>query len=327
MLEINKVVEGIEKKYGKGSIISFDENITEVERVSSSCLSLDIALGGGYPKGRIIEIVGEESTGKTTLAIMAAIQVQKQGKVAAYIDVEHSFDPSYAENIGLDLSRGKFLFSQPSNGEEALGIAEELLKTKEIGIIIIDSVAALIPKAELEGEFGDSKMGLQARLMSQAMRKLVGQVNQSQAFMIFINQLRDQIGVMFGDAKIPTGGNALKFYSSQRLRLYSSGNKKDDSGKLIASTIRCKIIKNKVSPPFKEARFDIVFGEGVDDLQTLVDLAVEQEIIKKSGSWYSYLENKLGQGVDAVKNILKDNPELVSELEFKVKQNYGLIQE
>ena len=323
-MKIDDIVNNIEKKYGKGSVISFDEGTVDIATTPSGILTLDIALGGGYPQGRIVEIFGEESTGKTTLAIHAAIEVQKQGRVVIYIDVENAFDPVYAESLGLQLTKDKFLFAQPCSGEEGFDIGEEFLQADNIGMIIFDSVSALIPKAELEGDFGDSKMGLHARLMSQGMRKLVSKINKSKATMIFINQLRDQIGVMFGDPKVTTGGNALKFYASQRIRLYSSGSKKDGEV-VIATTVRAKIIKNKIAAPFREARFDICFGEGVDNLQCILDLAVQESIIKKSGSWYSYMETKLGQGEVAAKSILRDNPELLDEITLKVKKNCGLI--
>jgi recombination protein RecA len=327
-MELSKIIADIEKTYGKGSIMSFDEGIQDIPRFATGILPLDIALGGGLAIGRIIEAYGEEATGKTTLAIYAMIAVQKMGKIAVMIDVEHAFDPAYAEVLGLDVeSKEKFLISQPSNGEEAFGIAEKLLDADKIGIIVIDSVAALTPKAELEGDFGDSKMGLHARLMSQSMRKLVSKISKSSASVFFINQMRDQIGVMFGDPKTTTGGNALKFYASQRLRLYLSNSTKDSEGKIIGGTVRVKIVKNKIAPPFKEASYSLVFGEGVDHFQYIVDMGVDYDIIKKSGSWYSYNETKLGQGAEGVKSILRDNPELLKEILHKIKVNTGLIEE
>ena len=323
-MKIDDIISNIEKKYGKGSVISFDEGTVDIITTPSGILTLDIALGGGYPQGRIVEIFGEESTGKTTLAIHAAIEVQRQGRVVVYIDFENAFDPVYAESLGLQLTKDKFLFVQPCSGEEGFDIGEDFLLADNIGIIIIDSVSAMVPKAELEGDFGDSKMGLHARLMSQGMRKLVSKINKSKATVIFINQLRDQIGVMFGDPKVTTGGNALKFYASQRIRLYSAGSKKEGEV-VVATTVRAKIIKNKIAAPFREARFDICFGEGVDNLQCILDLAVQEAIVKKSGSWYSYMETKLGQGEVAAKSILRDNPELLDEITLKVKKNCGLI--
>lgn len=328
-MEINKIVAEIEKKFGKGAVISFEDGIEDVIVHSSGCLSLDIALGGGYPEGRIVEIFGEESTGKSTLAIHAAIEIQKAGKLVGYIDAEQAFDPGYAEGLGLDMSREKLIFSQPSSGEEAFGIAEELLNADNIGMLIFDSVSALTPKAEIEGDFGDSKMGLHARLMSQSMRKLVCKINRSQAVVIFLNQLRDIIGVTFGDSKTTTGGNALKFYATQRIRLYTAGKKSntEDTPQVISVGVRAKVIKNKIAPPFRDAIFDIRFGEGIDKTQNLIKLAVEQEIIKKSGSWYSYSDTKLGQGEEAVRTLLLDNIELTEELDHKVRVNCGLIQE
>ena len=323
-MELNKIIAEIEKNYGKGAVISFDDTIEDISKVSSGCLGLDIALGGGYGEGRIVEVFSEESGGKTTLAIHACIEVQKLGRVACYIDAEHAFDPSYAEDIGLDLSGGKFLFSQPSSGEEAFGIAEKLLELENIGIIVFDSVSALTPKAEIEGDFGDSKMGLHARLMSQSMRKLTAKISKSRSIVFFINQLRDQIGVMFGDPKVTTGGNALKFYATQRIRLYSAGRKKEGDRDVISIGVRARVIKNKLAPPFRETTFDIKFGGGVDKFQNLVTLAVDQDIIKKSGSWYSYGDVRLGQGEVAVVDILRDNTKLYDELVEKVKINYGL---
>jgi recombination protein RecA len=328
-MEINKVIADIEKNFGKGAVISFEDGVEDVVTHSSGCLSLDVALGGGYPEGRIVEMFGEESTGKTTLAIHACIEIQKEGKVAAYIDVENAFDKNYAEGLGLDMSREKLIFSQPDSGEEAFGIAEKLLNIDHIGIIVFDSVSALTPKAEIDGNFGDSKMGLHARLMSQSMRKLCSKIKQSGAIVFFINQMRDIIGVAFGDSKTTTGGNALKFYATQRVRLYTAGKKKDgaDVPQVISVGVKAKVIKNKIAPPYREAIFDIRFGEGIDKTQNLIELAVEQEIIKKAGSWYSYGDVRLGQGEEAVRTLLLDNIELTEELDHKVRVNYGLIQE
>ncbi|HOE05257.1 MAG TPA: recombinase RecA [Bacteroidales bacterium] len=307
----------IEKDYGKGAIMKLGDRVVEdVPVIPSGSVSLDYALGiGGYPRGRVIEIYGPESSGKTTLAITAIAEAQKLGGIAAFIDAEHAFDRSYAEKLGVDTQN--LFISQPDNGEQALEIADNLIRSGAIDIIVIDSVAALTPKAEIEGEMGDSKMGLQARLMSQALRKLTANINKTQTCCIFINQLRDKIGVMFGSPETTTGGNALKFYSSIRLDIRRISQIKD-SEDVTGSRTRVKVVKNKMAPPFKKAEFDIVYGEGISKSGEIVDLGVEYEIIKKSGSWFSYGETKLGQGRDAVKQLLLDNPELSDEIEKKI---------
>ncbi len=307
----------IEKDYGKGAIMKLGEKVIEdVPVIPSGSVSLDYALGiGGYPRGRVIEIYGPESSGKTTLAITAIAEAQKLGGIAAFIDAEHAFDRSYAEKLGVDTQN--LFISQPDNGEQALEITDNLIRSGAIDIVVIDSVAALTPKAEIEGEMGDSKMGLQARLMSQALRKLTANINRTQTCCIFINQLRDKIGVMFGSPETTTGGNALKFYSSIRLDIRRISQIKD-SDDVTGSRTRVKVVKNKMAPPFKKAEFDIVYGEGISKIGEIIDLGVEYEIIKKSGSWFSYGETKLGQGRDAVKQLLSDNPELSEELEKKI---------
>lgn len=310
-------MDKIEKSYGKGSIMKLgDRVVEEVPAISSGSIGLDIAMGvGGYPKGRIIEIFGPESSGKTTLAIHAIAEAQKAGGIAAIIDAEHAFDPSYATKLGVDIN--ELLISQPDNGEQALEIADNLIRSGAVDIIVIDSVAALTPKAEIEGEMGDSKMGLQARLMSQALRKLTANINKTKTCVIFINQLRDKIGVMFGNPETTTGGNALKFYASVRLDIRRIGQIKDGEESQGNHT-RVKVVKNKVAPPFKKAEFDIMYGEGISKTGEIIDLGVEFNIIKKSGSWFSYGETKLGQGRESVKSLIKDNPELASELEAKI---------
>jgi len=307
----------IEKDYGKGAIMKLGDRVVEdVPVIPSGSVSLDYALGiGGYPRGRVIEIYGPESSGKTTLAITAIAEAQKLGGIAAFIDAEHAFDRSYAEKLGVDTQN--LFISQPDNGEQALEIADNLIRSGAIDIIVIDSVAALTPKAEIEGEMGDSKMGLQARLMSQALRKLTANINKTQTCCIFINQLRDKIGVMFGSPETTTGGNALKFYASIRLDIRRISQIKD-SEDVTGSRTRVKVVKNKMAPPFKKAEFDIVYGEGISKSGEIVDLGVEYEIIKKSGSWFSYGDTKLGQGRDAVKQLLLDNPELSDEIEKKI---------
>ncbi len=310
-------MDKIDKNYGKGTIMKMgDQAIEDVPSISSGSIALDVALGvGGYPRGRIIEIFGPESSGKTTLAIHAIAEAQKKGGIAAFIDAEHAFDRFYAESLGVDIEN--LLISQPDNGEQALEIADHLIRSGAIDIIVIDSVAALTPKAEIEGEMGDSKMGLQARLMSQALRKLTANISKTNISCIFINQLRDKIGVMFGNPETTTGGNALKFYSSVRVDIRRIGQIK--SGEDVSgSRTRVKIVKNKIAPPFRKAEFDIMYGEGISKIGEIIDLGVENNIIKKSGSWYSYGEVKLGQGRDAVKEILKDNIELCEELEGKI---------
>ena len=310
-------MDKIEKSYGKGSIMKLgDRAVEDVSSISSGSIGLDIAMGvGGYPKGRIIEIYGPESSGKTTLAIHAIAEAQKAGGIAAIIDAEHAFDPGYATKLGVDIN--ELLISQPDNGEQALEIADNLIRSGAVDIIVIDSVAALTPKAEIEGEMGDSKMGLQARLMSQALRKLTANINKTKTCVIFINQLREKIGVMFGNPETTTGGNALKFYASVRLDIRRIGQIKDGE-EAQGNHTRVKVVKNKVAPPFKKAEFDIMYGEGISKTGEIVDLGVELNIIKKSGSWFSYGETKLGQGREGVKTILHDNPELAQELEAKI---------
>jgi recombination protein RecA len=311
-------LDKLEKSYGKGTIMKLGDTAVEpLESISTGSLGLDIALGiGGLPKGRIIEIYGPESSGKTTLAIHAIAEAQKKGGIAAFIDAEHAFDKFYAKKLGVDIEN--LLISQPDNGEQALEIADNLIRSGAIDIIVIDSVAALVPKGEIEGEMGDSKMGLQARLMSQALRKLTGTISKTGCCCIFINQLRDKIGVMFGNPETTTGGNALKFYSSVRLDVRRISQIKD-SDEVSGNRVKVKIVKNKVAPPFRLAEFDIMFGEGISKAGEIIDLGVEYEIIKKSGSWFSYGDTKLGQGRDAVKQLILDNPDLMDELEAKIK--------
>lgn len=310
----------IEKDYGKGSIMMLGSQAVEnVPVINSGSIALDVALGvGGYPRGRVVEIYGPESSGKTTLAIHAIAEAQKAGGIAAIIDAEHAFDRFYAEKLGVDVEN--LIISQPDNGEQALEIADNLIRSGAIDIIVIDSVAALTPKAEIEGEMGDSRMGLQARLMSQALRKLTANINRTQTCCIFINQLREKIGVMFGNPETTTGGNALKFYASIRLDIRRIGQLKD-SEDVTGNRTRVKVVKNKVAPPFRKAEFDIMYGEGISKIGEIIDLGVDYEIIKKSGSWFSYGDSKLGQGRDAVKNILTDNPELREEIQQKIIEN------
>ena len=311
---LRATMDKIEKTYGKGSIMKMgDEKIVEISVISSGSIALNVALGvGGYPRGRVVEIYGPESSGKTTLAIHAIAEAQKAGGVAAFIDAEHAFDRFYAEKLGVNID--ELLISQPSSGEEALEITEQLIRSSAIDIVVIDSVAALTPKAELEGEMGDSKMGLQARLMSQALRKLTGTISKTNTTCMFINQLREKIGVMFGNPETTTGGNALKFYSSVRLDIRRIGAVKDGEN-IIGNQTRVKVGKNKVASPFLKAAFDILYGEGISRVGEIVDLGSDLGIIKKSGSWYSYQDTKLGQGREAAKNSIKDNPELAEELE------------
>ena len=310
---LQATIDKIEKDYGKGTIMKLgDQPQWEVSVIPSGSIALDHALGiGGYPRGRVIEIFGPESSGKTTLAIHAIAQAQKQGGIAAIIDAEHAFDRFYAEKLGVDIEN--LWISQPDSGEQALEIAEQLIRSSAVDIIVIDSVAALTPKAELEGDMGDSKMGLQARLMSQALRKLTAAINKTNTTCIFINQLRDKIGVMFGNPETTTGGNALKFYSSVRLDIRRIGQLKDGD-EVKGNQVRVKVVKNKVAPPFRKAEFDIMFGEGISRSGEIIDLGTELNIIKKSGSWYSYNDSKLGQGRDAAKQCIVDNPELADEL-------------
>lgn len=310
---LRAAMDKIEKSYGKGSIMKLGEDSVEnIEVISSGSIALNAALGvGGYPRGRVIEIYGPESSGKTTLAIHAIAEAQKAGGIAAIIDAEHAFDRFYAEKLGVDVEN--LYISQPDSGEQALEITEQLIRSSAVDIVVIDSVAALTPKAELEGEMGDSKMGLQARLMSQALRKLTAAINKTNTTCIFINQLRDKIGIMFGNPETTTGGNALKFYASVRLDIRRIGQLKDGD-EVKGNQIRVKVVKNKVAPPFRKAEFDIMFGEGISHSGEIVDLGAELNIIKKSGSWYSYNETKLGQGRDAAKQCMNDNPELAEEL-------------
>jgi recombination protein RecA len=311
-------LDKLDKTYGKGTVMKMgDKAIEEVETISSGSLGIDLALGvGGYPRGRIIEIYGPESSGKTTLTLHAIAEAQKAGGIAAFIDAEHAFDRNYAEKLGIDIEN--LIISQPDNGEQALEIAENLIRSGAIDIVVIDSVAALTPKSEIEGEMGDSKMGLHARLMSQALRKLTGTISKTNCTVFFINQLREKIGVMFGNPETTTGGNALKFYASIRLDIRRSSQIKDGDN-VIGNRTKVKVVKNKVAPPFKVAEFDIMYGEGVSKTGEILDLAVEFEIVKKAGSWFSYGDTKLGQGRDAVKSLIKDNPELADELEVKIK--------
>ncbi len=314
-------IDKLDKTYGKGTVMKLsDERVVDVPAISTGSLGLDIALGiGGIPRGRVIEIYGPESSGKTTLAMHCIAEAQKKGGIAAIVDAEHAFDRSYAEKLGIDTEN--LLISQPDNGEQALEIAEHLIRSGAIDIIVIDSVAALVPRGELEGEMGDSKMGLQARLMSQALRKLTGAINKTKCSCVFINQLREKIGVMFGNPETTTGGNALKFYASVRLDIRRIGQIKESADNVTGNRTRVKVVKNKVAPPFKVVEFDIMYGEGISKVGEILDLGVEMEIIKKSGSWFSYEGEKLGQGRDAVKKIILDNPELMQEIEGKIRAN------
>ncbi|GAB4327066.1 MAG: recombinase RecA [Flammeovirgaceae bacterium] len=321
---LETTIAKLEKQFGKGTIMKLNEaKVEEIPAISTGSLGLDIALGvGGFPRGRIIEIYGPESSGKTTIALHAIAEAQKAGGMAAFIDAEHAFDKVYAEKLGIDLDN--LLVSQPDHGEQALEIAENLVRSSAIDIIVIDSVAALVPKAELEGEMGDSKMGLQARLMSQALRKLTGAISKTNCCCVFINQLRDKIGVMFGSPETTTGGNALKYYASVRLDIRRIGAVKESADNVTGSRTRVKVVKNKVAPPFKQAEFDIIYGEGISRAGEVIDMATDLEIVKKSGSWFSYKGQKLGQGRETVKELIKDNPELMEELEkliIEKKQN------
>ena len=312
-------LDKLDKAYGKGTVMRMnDEALEEVEAISSGSLSLDAALGvGGYPRGRVIEIYGPESSGKTTLTLHAIAECQKSGGIAAFIDAEHAFDRYYAQSLGIDID--ELIVSQPDHGEQALEIADNLIRSGAVDIVVIDSVAALTPKSEIEGEMGDSKMGLHARLMSQALRKLTASISKTQSTVIFINQLREKIGVMFGNPETTTGGNALKFYASVRLDIRRSTQIKDTQGGINGNRTRVKVVKNKVAPPFKTVEFDILYGKGISKNGELLDIGVEQEIIQKSGSWFSYGDTKLGQGRDSVINLFEDNLELAEEIEDKIR--------
>ena len=312
-------LDKLDKIYGKGTVMKMGDTVVEdMEVIPTGSLGMDVALGvGGYPRGRVVEIYGPESSGKTTLTLHAIAEAQKNGGIAAFIDAEHAFDRYYAENLGIDIEN--LIISQPDNGEQALEIADNLIRSGAIDIIVIDSVAALTPKSEIEGEMGDSKMGLHARLMSQALRKLTGSISKTKCTVIFINQLREKIGVMFGNPETTTGGNALKFYASVRVDIRRSTQIKNTNGEVLGNKTRVKIVKNKVAPPFKMVEFDIVYGKGISKVGEVIDLGVDFEIIKKSGSWFSYDDTKLGQGREAVKTLLLDNPELMDELEQKIK--------
>lgn len=312
-------MDKLDKTFGKGTVMKLGDSPTEeIDVIPTGSLTLDLALGvGGFPKGRVVEIYGPESSGKTTLAIHAIAEVQKQGGIAAIVDAEHAFDQFYAEKLGVDIDN--LLISQPDNGEQALEIADNLIRSGAIDLLVVDSVAALTPKAEIEGEMGDSQMGLQARLMSKALRKLTASINKANCCCIFINQLRDKIGVMFGNPETTTGGNALKFYSSVRVDIRRSSQIKDGD-EVIGNRTKVKIVKNKVAPPFRKAEFDIMYGEGISKVGEILDLGVDLNVLKKSGSWFSYGETRLGQGRDAVKSIIRDNPELMEELEEKIKK-------
>lgn len=316
---LQTTLEKLDKTYGKGTVMRLsDSKVLDIPTISTGSLGLDLALGvGGVPRGRIVEIYGPESSGKTTLAMHCIAEAQKKGGLAAIVDAEHAFDRSYAEKLGIDTKN--LLISQPDSGEQALEIAEHLISSGAIDILVIDSVAALVPRAELEGEMGDSKMGLQARLMSQALRKLTGVINKTGCCCIFINQLREKIGVMFGNPETTTGGNALKYYSSVRLDIRRVGQIKESADNILGNRTRVKVVKNKLAPPFKVIEFDIMYGEGISKAGEIIDLAVELDIVKKAGSWFSYDGNRLGQGRDAVKALIKDNPELMEELETKIK--------
>ena len=320
-------LDKLDKTYGKGTIMKLgDRPVVEVDAISTGSLTLDLALGTmGFPKGRVIEIYGPESSGKTTLAIHAIAECQKAGGIAAFIDAEHAFDRNYADRLGVDTEN--LLISQPDNGEQALEIAENLIRSGAIDIIVIDSVAALVPRSEIEGEMGDSKVGLQARLMSQAMRKLTGAIGRTGCCCIFINQLREKIGVLFGNPETTTGGNALKFYASQRLDIRRSGSAlKDKEGNVMGNHVKVKVVKNKLAPPFRVAEFDIMYGDGISKTGEIVDLGVDHDILEKSGSWYAYDGTKIAQGRDAAKQFMSDNPEVAAEIEGKLKAKLAVGQ-
>ena len=318
-------MDKIDKDFGKGSVMMMNEKgVTEQEAISTGSLGLDVALGiGGLPKGRVVEIYGPESSGKTTMDIHVIAEAQKKGGICAFIDAEHAFDSVYAQKLGVDIDN--LLISQPDYGEQALEIADRLILSGALDVVVIDSVAALVPKGELEGEMGDSKMGLQARLMSQALRKLTATISKTNSCCIFINQLREKIGVMFGNPETTTGGNALKFYASVRLDIRRQAQIKDGD-EVVGNHVKVKVVKNKVAPPFRQAEFDIIYGEGISKVGEIVDMGVELGIVQKSGSWFSYNSDKLGQGRDAVKKLLSDNPELMNELEGKIKDKIKEIQ-
>lgn len=317
---LDLTIAKLDKTYGKGTVMKLNgDKIEDIPVIPTGSLGLDIALGvGGLPRGRVVEIFGPESSGKTTLAMHCIAEAQKLGGLAAFIDAEHAFDKAYAEKIGIDLER--LYVSQPDNGEQALEITEQLIRSSAIDIIVIDSVAALVPKAELEGEMGDNKMGLQARLMSQALRKLTGAINKTNCCCVFINQLRDKIGIVFGNPEVTTGGNALKYYASVRLDIRRVSTIKQGTDSIIGNRTRVKVQKNKVAPPFKQVEFDIMYGEGISKAGEIVDIGSDLEVVKKSGSWYSYNGTKLGQGRDSVKTLLLENPDLMEEIELKIKQ-------
>jgi recombination protein RecA len=319
-------LDRLDKTYGKGSVMKLgDEAIEKIESIPSGSIGLDIALGvGGYPKGRVVEIYGPEASGKTTLTLHAIAECQKKGGIAAFIDAEHAFDRFYAEKLGVDI--GELIISQPDHGEQALEIVDNLIRSGAIDIVVIDSVAALTPKSEIEGEMGDSQMGLHARLMSQALRKLTASISKTNCTVFFINQLREKIGVMFGNPETTTGGNALKFYASVRIDIRRSTQIKDANAQVLGNKTRVKVIKNKVAPPFKTTEFDIIYGEGISKIGEIIDLGILNEIIKKSGSWFSYGETKLGQGRDGVKILLNDNPDLMEELENKIMNSIKKIE-
>ena len=326
MIEKDKALEmaisQIEKQFGKGAVMKFGDaaNKIKVDVVSTGCLDLDQAIGvGGLPRGRIIEIYGPEASGKTTIALQSVAEVQKIGGTAAYIDAEHALDPVYAKNLGVDIDN--LLVAQPDTGEQALEIVEALVRSGAVGLIVVDSVAALVPKAEIDGDMGDSHVGLQARLMSQALRKLAGIMNKTQTTVVFINQLREKVGVMFGNPETTPGGRALKFYSSVRLDIRRVENIKQD-GVVTGNRVKVKVVKNKVAPPFREAEFDIIYGEGISKVGNILDIAVNLDIIEKAGSWFSYNNQKIGQGRENAKQFLKDNPEIAEEVERKIRENY-----